>query len=214
MIVAMTKACRRAWQLAFKLSEDRRGVAAIEFAMIVPIMLVLFCGTVEFSSAVATDRKITIAARALSDLTSQSLANPSTLVNADLTNIFTASIAILYPYPATPVKAQLWEIYVDSNKKAVIQWSESATVGSGATQATIGPPPPLSVAGTVVTSLVPAALLVPQTYLIYSRIDYTYTPIIGYGWMTSIPLSDVEFTRPRLGVCILFNSIPAGCPLT
>ena len=53
--------------------EDRRGVAAIEFAMIVPIMLVMFFGTVEFSSGVAVDRKVTLMARTLSDLTSQSL---------------------------------------------------------------------------------------------------------------------------------------------
>jgi len=42
---------------------DRRGIAATEFAVIVPIMLVLFFGTVEFSSGVAVDRKVTLIAR-------------------------------------------------------------------------------------------------------------------------------------------------------
>ena len=46
-------------------------IAAIEFALIVPLMLVLFFGTVEFSSGVAVDRKVTLMARTLSDLTSQ-----------------------------------------------------------------------------------------------------------------------------------------------
>ena len=46
-------------------------VAAVEFALIVPLMLVLFFGTVEFSSGVAVDRKVTLVARTLSDLTSQ-----------------------------------------------------------------------------------------------------------------------------------------------
>ena len=59
---------------ALRLLDDRRGVAAIEFAMIVPIMLVLFFGTVEFSSGVAVDRKVSLMARTLSDLTSQSTA--------------------------------------------------------------------------------------------------------------------------------------------
>ena len=54
------------------LSADRRGIAAIEFAVIVPLMLVMFFGTVEFSSGVAVDRKVTLMARTLSDLTSQS----------------------------------------------------------------------------------------------------------------------------------------------
>ena len=53
---------------------DRSGIAATEFAVIVPIMLVMFFGTVEFSSGVAVDRKVTLMARTLSDLTSQSTA--------------------------------------------------------------------------------------------------------------------------------------------
>ena len=39
-------------------ANDCRGNAAIEFAMIVPLMLVMFFGTVEFSSGVAVDRKV------------------------------------------------------------------------------------------------------------------------------------------------------------
>ena len=51
------------------LARDRRGLAAVEFALIVPLMLVLFYGTLEFSSGVAVDRKVTLVARTLSDLT-------------------------------------------------------------------------------------------------------------------------------------------------
>ena len=54
-----------------ELFSDCRGIAATEFAVIVPIMLVLFFGTVEFSSGVAVDRKVTIFARTVSDITSQ-----------------------------------------------------------------------------------------------------------------------------------------------
>src|SRR3954447_18120398 len=50
---------------------DTRALAATEFAVIVPLMLVMFFGTVEFSSTVAIDRKVTLIARTLSDLTSQ-----------------------------------------------------------------------------------------------------------------------------------------------
>ena len=51
------------------LARDRSAIAATEFAVIVPIMLVMFFGTVEFSSAVAVDRKVTLVARTLADLT-------------------------------------------------------------------------------------------------------------------------------------------------
>ena len=46
---------------------DRSGIAATEFAIIVPLMLVMFFGTVEFSSGVAVDRKVTLMARTLSE---------------------------------------------------------------------------------------------------------------------------------------------------
>ena len=99
------------------LARDRNGLAATEFAVIVPIMLVMFFGTVEFSSAVAVDRKVTLVARTLSDLTSQALLNVN---DTYLQNVFTASIAIMVPYPAVPTNAQISEIYVDSSSVARI----------------------------------------------------------------------------------------------
>jgi Flp pilus assembly protein TadG len=49
---------------------DIRGLAATEFAIVVPVMLLLFFGTDEFASGIAIDRKVTLIARTLSDLTS------------------------------------------------------------------------------------------------------------------------------------------------
>jgi Flp pilus assembly protein TadG len=191
------------------LTRDCRGLAAIEFALIVPLMLVLFFGTVEFSSGVAVDRKVTLVARTLSDLTSQS-AMPMT--DGYLQNIFTASIAILAPYTATPTKATLSEIYIDSTKVAKIQWSESATVGSGATQATLTASN--RNAGDVVTTLVPPDLLVKQTYVILSEVSYLYKPAVGYVMGKSgIKLSDVSYTRPRQVTCVIYNNVPnSSCP--
>jgi Flp pilus assembly protein TadG len=207
----MSKAWRQARDSATALIGDRSGLAAIEFAMLVPIMLVMFFGVVEFSSAIAVDRKVTLTARTLSDLTSQSPQNPS-LADADLINFFTASIAILYPYSPTPTRAQLSEIYVDSTKVAKIQWTKAGTVTSGSTQATLTTS--TRRAGDIVTTIVPPALLIPQTYLIFSEVNYLYTPTVGYVMAKAgVNLSDVEYTRPRQGTCVLYNSVPLNCPL-
>jgi Flp pilus assembly protein TadG len=114
---SMSRIWLRAWLSVTTLLRDQSGIAATEFAVIVPIMLVMFFGTVEFSSGVAVDRKVTLVARTLSDLTSQS---PAAVDDSYLKNVFTASIAILAPYSATPTQATLSEIYVDSNKIAKI----------------------------------------------------------------------------------------------
>jgi Flp pilus assembly protein TadG len=194
---------------ALELLADCSGLAAIEFAMIVPIMLVMFFGTVEFSSGVAVDRKVTLVARTVSDLTSQA---GVAVDDTYLQNVFTASIAILTPYSSTPTKATLSEIYVDSNQVAKIQWSKAATIASGATQATLTTSS--RTAGDTVTSTLPPALLVKQTYLIFSEVSYLYTPTVGYVMgKAGVTLSDVAYTRPRQLTCVTYNAVPAAsCP--
>jgi Flp pilus assembly protein TadG len=195
---------------------DRSGIAATEFAVIVPVMLVAFFGTVEISSGVAVDRKVSLVARTLSDLTSQSPPAPTpqspsaTVADSDLQNTFTASIAILTPYSATPTKATLSEIYIDSNSKATIQWSKAATIASGATQATLVASS--HNAGDIVA--VPTALQVKQTYVILSEVSYLYTPAVGYVMgKAGVTLNDQAYTRPRQVVCVTYNNVPAStCP--
>ena len=189
------------------LARDRKGLAATEFAMIVPMMLVMFFGTVEFSSAVAVDRKVTLIARTLSDLTSQALLSVD---DTYLQNVFTASISVMSPYGPTPTKAQITEIYVDANKVARVQWSKAATIGTAAQQATLGAS--THSAGDVLT--IPTELQVPKTYLIFSEVSYVYTPTIGYVMKSAVTLSDVAYTRPRQSTCVLYNGAPAGCPTT
>lgn len=121
------KSLRQIWLRArfsaASLMEDRRGIAAAEFALILPVMLVLFFGTLEFSSGVAVDRKVTLMARTLADLTSQTLS----VANSDLTSFFNASNAIMTPYSGTPTQATVSELYVDPNTlQARVQWSQGA----------------------------------------------------------------------------------------
>jgi Flp pilus assembly protein TadG len=176
---------------------DRSAVAAIEFALIVPIMLVMFFGTVEMSSGVAVDRKVTLVARTLSDLTSQS----TSVADTDMTNFFTASGAILTPYSPTPTHAKLSELYVDpSTLQARVQWSKSATLDSSG-NVTLA-------AGRAVSSIVaiPSQLAVGGTYLIFSEVSYLYTPTVGYVMgHAGVNLSDVAYTRPRQSTCVFYS---------
>src|SRR5882724_6886118 len=105
----MNRVWLRVRRSARNLCRDRRGSAATELAIIVPMMLVLFFGTIEFSSGVAVDRKVTLTARTLSDLTSQNIS----VTDAQLTNIFNASVGIMTPYSSTPVNSTVTELYVD-----------------------------------------------------------------------------------------------------
>ena len=214
----MSGVWRRLRSAPTRLFKDTRGLAATEFAFIVPLMLVLFFGTVEISSGVAVDRKVTLVARTLSDLLSQAGPPPppapvSSYAPADdtyLQNVFTAGIAILTPYCAVPATLQLTEIYVDSNQVAKVQWSKAASVPTcNATQVTLTNS--TRSAGDTIT--IPPTLLVKQTYLIFSEVSYNYTPVgIGYVMKSNVILSDVSYTRPRQVVCVIYNNLPVALP--
>lgn len=189
---------------AAALPGDRSGIAATEFAVIVPIMLVMFFGTVELSSGVAVDRKVTLMARTLSDLTSQS----TTVADSDMTNFFAAAGAIMTPYDVTPTHSTISAIYVNASLKATFQWSKSATVSlvNGSPVATLV----TSSHSPGQTATIPTALAVANTYLIFSEVSYLYTPTVGYVMSkTGVTLSDTAYTRPRQSTCVFYSPATA-----
>ena len=173
---------------AFELRGNNSGVAAIEFAMIIPVMAVLLVGTNEFSAGVAIDRKVTIMARTLSDLTSQN----TSVTDTQLNNFFAASTAIMTPYASTPVQGTISELYINpTTLKARVQWSKGAEARSP---------------GDIVE--IPDALKIAGTYLIYSEVKYKYVPSVAWfiNKVNGITLSDVSYTRPRQGLCVMHST--------
>ena len=163
----MSLRVRRLWN-------DRSGLAAVEFAMIFPMMVVMFFGVLELSAAIAVDRKATLVARTLSDLTSQM----ASVADADLVSFGEAAKAIMTPYPGSPLISSVTEVYVDSvTGVARVQWSKGLTIGTTGI-VSIAATAPHNPGDVVVlpTSLVAAK----GTYVIWSEVSYKYTPAIGY----------------------------------
>ena len=98
---------------------DRRGVSAVEFALLAPLMISLYLGSVEVSDGVIADRKVTLTAAALANLTAQ----VATISTSDMTNILDASSAIIAPYSAGNLKMTVTCVNIDANKKATVKWS-------------------------------------------------------------------------------------------
>jgi len=118
-VTGARSASSRAQRLVGGFCKDRNGIAATEFAVIVPLMLVMFFGTVEFSSGMAVDRKVSLVARAIANLTSEGTQASS----SDLTNFFYAGTKIMTPY-ASP-NMTISELYIDpSSGNARVQWSQ------------------------------------------------------------------------------------------
>lgn len=181
------------------LLDDRSGLAAVEFAMIFPIMVVMVFGVIELSSAISAYRKATLVARTLSDLTSQM----TSVADADLTNFGQAAKAIMTPYPASPLISSITEVYVDSvSGVARVQWSKGLTIDTTGNVA-IAPTAPRNPGDVVV--LPPALVVAKGTFVIWSEVSYKYTPAVGYMLAkTGITFNDAAFTRPRLVLCVTY----------
>jgi Flp pilus assembly protein TadG len=85
---------KRALKQARRRAADKDGTAAVEFAMLLPIMITLFFGVLESSLALLCRADVSIMAGTAADLISQA----STLNKADISNVYNAAGTILYPY--------------------------------------------------------------------------------------------------------------------
>jgi Flp pilus assembly protein TadG len=181
------------------LLDDRSGLAAVEFAMIFPIMVVMVFGVVELSAAISADRKATLVARTLSDLTSQM----ASVANADLTNFGQAAKAIMTPYPPSPLISSITQVYVDKTTAvARVQWSKGLTIDTSGTVAIAATAPHNPGDVVVLPSTLTAA---KGTYVIWSEVSYKYTPAVGYMLAkTGITFKDAAFTRPRSVACVIY----------
>ena len=158
---------------------DKRGVSAVEFAMISPLMLTMYFGAIEVSQGISIDRKVTLTARTVTDLASQA----SSINNADMTGLLKASQAIISPYPTDVLKVTVSLITIDAQSKATIAWSD--TLGGTA-----------RAKGATVT--LPGALLIANSSLVWGEVSYAYKPTIGYQVTGTINLTDQLYMRPRL----------------
>jgi len=157
---------------------EYRGVSAVEFALLLPVMMTLFLGSVETSQGVAASRKVTLTAHALADVSSQY----TDITDADMSNILAAGSAIIVPYSAANLQEVVSELSINAQGQASVVWSDSL----GGTALSVGQ---------VVT--IPASLAVPNTFLVLAQVQYSYNPTYGYVLTGTLTLSDESYMQPR-----------------
>ena len=159
---------------------NRRGVAAVEFAMILPAMLAIYFGIVETGQAIMIDRKVTQLTRSLVDLTAQA----STIPNTEMSNIFDAAQTVMLPFTSVAPKMSVHHIVIDSAGVAKVCWSEQRNSTKIARGETV---------------TIPADLRLPNTSIMMAQASYDFTPVAGWI-MKAITIGDSPiYMRPRLG---------------
>lgn len=194
---------KRAPGLWRRFCDARDGVAVVEFAVALPVLLVAYCGMVDVAQLVMANRKVTQLTSTLSDLTAR-LQSASV---SEINNIFGAASTVLMPYDVSKASMVISSVIVDSAGVGRVCWSSSYPVGT-----------PALARGSRVT--LPDSAKVANTSVIMASASYQFTPILGQVIVGNVKLGDNPiFSRPRNGkadgtdnIEQIVRSDVTGCP--
>jgi Flp pilus assembly protein TadG len=178
---------------------DARAAAAVEAALILPSALLLFALLLYGAEGFAIQRKVTLTARTVTDLITQTTpfingSGQPSLNQSTIDDDLAVASAVLAPYAAANMSMVVSEVLVQSNATtAKVQWSEPY---NGATARP---------ANQVIT--LPTGLGTGQAgnYFVLGEVYYNYTPLNFYMSLSAITLSDSIYLTPRASASIAMN---------
>lgn len=136
-----------------RLAKNVSGVALVEFAFCLPVLLILYIGGVSVSELIASNRKVTTATRGLADLVSRTM-SPALIYNnpqsANARSHLSASAVVLSPYALNNATQQISLLRVCDATHAYVVWTQAQT--QSADGSTVTPTTSNQTAGTLPTN--------------------------------------------------------------
>lgn len=191
----MTRLFEKLVSTVTKFQRDRRGVAVVEFALVVPVMLILYVGAMEASMLITMDRKVQSVAGAVGDL----VARTDGYVSSDqMRDYFQAASGIMTPYPTTDLKQLVTLIEVLENGTTNVIWSReylNGVLSAGTSHKTNTP------------YVLPQQMIViaqnsDNKYVVASEATSSYKPLYGLVFDKAILLYRENLYTPRSGKII------------
>jgi Flp pilus assembly protein TadG len=182
---------------------SRRGVAAIEFGFLFPVLLLLLLAGIDAGRAVAISMKVRTAAYAI-----DSMANTYLFIyDTDMQDILNAASKVLAPYSSPAPALRLSQIKIASGGQTTVVWSDQQNSTAYAQGSAITIP-----ANFTTTSAPNNTCKSYPCYLLLAEVNYTYTPMFGHFITGPITLSDTVYITPRTVTCVQRNgNIPPSC---
>ena len=162
------------WLRRFR--DDHRGVAAIEFALIFPMVFVLNVAAAEALQVYRAQRAVAHIAATMADITAQG----RTVTDAELQDIMSASTVMLYPYPTTSLQQRVASLVANGTGTITVDWTvKKDYLASGSPS-------------------VPSGYLGANESVIVTDVIYDYKPTFGLFLPKSISIERRAYARPRL----------------
>jgi Flp pilus assembly protein TadG len=177
-----------------RLVPDNRGVAAVEFALIAPLLLAMYFVTMEVAQGIEANKKVGRVGSMVADLITQQ----SEITPADLKAIMEIGESILQPYNRSEPKIVVTAINITPDPGSTVEVAWSGKIENGN-----------FTKDTVTTASVPPALNLPGTFLVRVESSLDYKPLITWSpdakstlgltaAFDNIPMKETYYLRPRM----------------
>ena len=189
---------RHSWDRIRQFSHEQTGVASIEFAMVVPLMVIMFIGTVELSQAITVDRRVNQVASSTADL----IARTKSTTVSDLNGTMDIIDELMKPYSHTPLKLTITNVIASTSDEnnTVVCWSHNYQGGVGTYSQ-----------GSAYT--LPTGVVEKGESVLVAEIKYTYTPLIFSHFITgAVDFTDTFYLKPRLSSAIEYEGTKCTAP--
>lgn len=170
-----------------RLAGDRRGVSAVEFALLAPIMIAFYFGLAEFCQGFMAQKRMGHASAMVADLVSQT----DIITPAQLDDVFEIGGLIMKPFSATPLKLRVSQLTRDNNGVVKVVWSRGKSWTARVTGSTV---------------TIPAGLIDNGESIIFSEATYDYDLPVDYLMPTITRFSHTYYLRPRLTEQVTLNT--------
>lgn len=157
---------------------NEKGISAVEFALIAPLMVLIYFGCIELSLLMRVDRRVTTTASSLGDLTARLV----TVSDADMQELFNAASVTMQPYPAETALMRITSVVDNGDGQTRVDWSDGHNVLP-------------YTEGALIT--VPAGLVPSPGSVIVAEVEFEYESTLGVVLDASQTLKDVFYLRPR-----------------
>lgn len=169
---------RLKWRGIRGLRYNEQGISAVEFALIAPLLIILYLGAIEVSLLMEVDRRVTQTSASLGDLT----ARLSTVTDSDMAEMFAAAKVLMEPYDASTAQMRITSIVDNGDGIPKVAWSDAYNMSA-------------YTKGTTLT--MPTGIMPDSGSIIMAEVSYEYVSNFGYVVSTSKNISDKFYLRPR-----------------
>lgn len=183
--------CASFARLLGRLRRDNEAVAAVEFALIAPFLLMLYLGSMEAAVLFSVDRRVNSISATIGDLVSQWDPSDKKLKTATLTDYLNASTGILSPYSTSGLAIVVSLVKVNKTTGVTsVLWSRTNANGVAKTE---DQPYPGLTADLEINKVARGGCIIA------AEVTYPYVPLLGQVFPNAIRLGHTNYFMPRFG---------------